>query len=84
MAPGHANLVAVRAQRDPTGKCMDGRVVGVSLTPDVIQSILERVWQSVVDCFSVPGPLAQLAEQATLNRLVVGSSPTWPTDPAIY
>lgn len=26
------------------------------------------------------GPLAQLVEQATLNRQVVGSSPTWPTN----
>ena len=25
------------------------------------------------------GPLAQLVEQLTLNQLVVGSSPTWPT-----
>ena len=28
---------------------------------------------------SVPGPLAQLVEQVTLNHLVVGSSPTRPT-----
>ena len=27
----------------------------------------------------LPGPLAQLAEQLTLNQLVVGSSPTWVT-----
>ena len=26
------------------------------------------------------GPLAQLVEQLTLNQLVVGSSPTWPTN----
>ncbi len=37
------------------------------------------VQQSARDCFCVPGPLAQLAEQATLNRLVAGSSPAWPT-----
>jgi hypothetical protein len=29
--------------------------------------------------FDGNGPLAQLAEQLTLNQLVVGSSPTWPT-----
>src|SRR6478609_11210025 len=30
-----------------------------------------------------PGPLAQLAEQRTFNPLVVGSSPTGPTDPSV-
>jgi IclR family acetate operon transcriptional repressor len=31
----------------------------------------------------IPGPLAQLAEQETFNLLVVGSSPTGPTSPAV-
>jgi hypothetical protein len=31
-----------------------------------------------------PGPLAQLAEQETFNLLVVGSSPTGPTDSRVF
>ena len=34
---------------------------------------------ALVTLFSLQAPLAQLAEQLTLNQRVVGSSPTWRT-----
>ncbi len=57
----------------------DGWDFASGLTRAPSHPILICDQQSVSDCFSVPGPLAQLAEQATLNRLVAGSSPAWPT-----
>ncbi len=40
--------------------------------------VLERagIWERGASIVLVPGPLAQLAEQLTLNQRVVGSSPT--------
>lgn len=50
-----------------------------SLHPDQVRSWIKKKFGKLNSKIKKYGPLAQLVEQATLNRQVTGSIPVWPT-----